>query len=167
MAEQVPTVSFRGSLDSMRGGGHAIAVDPGIVAPIGAKHATRVRGVIGDAPFRSNLVKTGDTLWLGIHRATVEAAGLAIGDEVDVRLEIDDAPLPTDTVPPDLAAALAKDPGAAAAWERLAPSHRRAHVASILDAKRPPTRERRIAATIVPTSGRATTTSPHRTCPGS
>jgi hypothetical protein len=148
MAEQVPTVSFRGSLDSMRGGGHAIAVDPGIVAPIGAKHATRVRGVIGDAPFRSNLVKMGGTLWLGVHRATAEAAGLATGDEVVVRLEIDDAPLPTDTVPSDLEAALAEDPGLSAAWERLTPSHRRAHVASVLDAKRQPTRERRIAATI-------------------
>ncbi len=157
MAEQVSTVSFTATLASMRGGGHAIAVDPGIVAPIGAKHATRVRGAIDGVPLRSNLVKMGGILWLGVHKATVETAGLTIGDEVHIRLEIDDAPLPTDTVPADLAAALGKDPRASAAWARLAPSHRRAHVASILDAKRPPTGERRVSATIEAPRGGSST----------
>jgi hypothetical protein len=141
-------VSFGGTLASMRGGGHAIAVEPELVAPIGAKHATRVRGTIAGAPMRSNLSKMGGTLWLGVHKATVETAGLSVGDAVRVELEVDDAPLPTDTVPEDLARALRDDPIAAAAWERLAPSHRRAHVGAILDAKRPETRARRVASTI-------------------
>ena len=141
-------VSFEGTLASMRGGGHAIAVEAEQVAPIGAGHAARVRGTIAGAPVRTNLSKMGGILWLGVHKATVEAAGLSVGDAVRVELEVDDSPLPTDTVPEDLAGALRDDPDAAAAWERLAPSHRRAHVGAILDAKRPETRARRIASTI-------------------
>jgi hypothetical protein len=145
---QTRRVSFEGTLASMRGGGHAIAVDPEVVAPIGARHGTRVRGEVAGAPMRSNLAKMSGTLWLGVHKATFEAAGLSVGDAVRVDLEVDDAPLPTDTVPDDLARALRDDPAAAAAWDRLAPSHRRAHVGAILDAKRPETRARRVASTV-------------------
>jgi uncharacterized protein YdeI (YjbR/CyaY-like superfamily) len=53
-------------------------------------------------------------------------------------------PLPTDTVPPELAAALAASREASEAWERLAPSHRRRYVGSVLGAKKPETRRRRV-----------------------
>jgi len=51
-------------------------------------------------------------------------------------------------VPPDLASALAVDAEVLAMWQRLRPSCQREHVASVLDAKRPDTRQRRVAAVI-------------------
>jgi uncharacterized protein YdeI (YjbR/CyaY-like superfamily) len=52
--------------------------------------------------------------------------------------------LPTDVVPEDLAAALARDAKAAAGWEALRPSHKREHVKAILEAKKRETRVARI-----------------------
>lgn len=127
----------------MRGGGHAVAVDPDVAAEIGVKHRSRVRGTFGGAPFRSNLVSMGDGLLLGVHKATVKAAGVAIGDTVKIVMEPDAEPLPNDVVPPELAAALKTNPAARAAWEQLAPSHRREYVGYITEAKKPETRARR------------------------
>ncbi|GAA2903297.1 YdeI/OmpD-associated family protein [Pseudonocardia halophobica] len=51
-------------------------------------------------------------------------------------------------VPPDLRAALDDDPEAAAGWEAMTPSTRRAHLEALARAKKPETRLRRIAATV-------------------
>ncbi len=51
---------------------------------------------------------------------------------------------PVPRLPADAAKILARHPGARAAWDRMAPSHRREHVEAILDAKKPETRIRRI-----------------------
>jgi uncharacterized protein YdeI (YjbR/CyaY-like superfamily) len=48
-------------------------------------------------------------------------------------------------VPEDLAAALAANPAAQAAFAKLPPSHRREHVEAVEEAKKPETRARRIA----------------------
>ena len=50
-----------------------------------------------------------------------------------------------DETPPDLEAALAADPAAAAGWRTWPPSHRRQYTYWILDAKRAETRARRVA----------------------
>jgi hypothetical protein len=139
----VGSVTWSGELLAMRGGGHAVAVDPDVAAEIGAKHRSRVRGTFGGAPFRSNLVSMGGGLLLGVHKATVEAAGVAIGDTVKIVMEPDAEPLRNDVVPPELAAALKTNPAARAAWEQLAPSHRREYVGYITEAKKPETRARR------------------------
>ena len=47
-------------------------------------------------------------------------------------------------MPDDLAAALDATPGAREAWERLSPSHKKAHVTAIEGAKAAETRQRRI-----------------------
>jgi uncharacterized protein YdeI (YjbR/CyaY-like superfamily) len=60
------------------------------------------------------------------------------------RLELDDAPRVVE-VPDDLAAELATDPAAKAAWDKLSFSHQRAHAESITGAKAPATRVRRVA----------------------
>lgn len=51
---------------------------------------------------------------------------------------------PAVRTPPDLAAALAKRPGAQAAWRAFAPSHRREYVAWLAEARRPETRRARL-----------------------
>jgi uncharacterized protein YdeI (YjbR/CyaY-like superfamily) len=85
---------------------------------------------------------------MGVHKATAAGAGVAQGDRVEVTLEIDDKPLPTDVVPDDLREALAEAPRAAASWDKLAPGARREYVRSLLEAKQASTRERRVAAIV-------------------
>jgi uncharacterized protein YdeI (YjbR/CyaY-like superfamily) len=65
---------------------------------------------------------------------------------------VDTAPR-TVEVPDDLAAALDAAPGARAAWEKLAPSHKKAHVTAVESAKAPETRHRRIAKAVESLSG--------------
>jgi uncharacterized protein YdeI (YjbR/CyaY-like superfamily) len=55
------------------------------------------------------------------------------------------APERIDVTPPDLEAALAAQPAAAERWRAWPPSHRRQYVYWVVDAKRPQTRERRVA----------------------
>lgn len=96
------------------------------------------------AAFRSSLMKYSGVFHLGVHKATLAEAGAKGGDRVEVRLELDDEPLPTDVVPRDLAAALRTSAATLAAWRQLRPSHKREHVKAILEAKKPETRARRI-----------------------
>jgi hypothetical protein len=142
------SVSFTGELLAMHGGGHAVAVDPDVAARIGAKHRSRVKGTFAGAPFRSNLVSMGGGLLLGVHKATVQGAGVPVGDTVDVVIELDANPLPNDVVPPELEAALTRNEKARAAWEEMPPSHRREYVGYITEAKKQETRTRRAHASI-------------------
>jgi len=72
------------------------------------------------------------------------AAKVAAGDELAVRLVLDDAPREVD-VPPDLAAALAADPAASAAFAKLSFTYRKEHALSVASAKTDETRQRRLA----------------------
>lgn len=139
---------FRAKLTPIRGGGHFVVVPPEVAAAAGLRYGARVRGTVDGAPYRSSLMKYSGVFHMGVHKATIAEAGATSGDEVDVRIEIDDEPLPTDTVPPDLARALARSARLRAAWDKLPPSHRREHVKHVVEAKKPETRARRIAATV-------------------
>src|SRR5713226_7118127 len=81
---------------------------------------------------------------MGVHKATLAAAGLKAGDVVEIEIERDDEPLPGDVVPEVLAKALRKHAVARKAWESLAPSRRREHVGYINEAKKDETRAARV-----------------------
>ena len=126
-----------------------MTVVPGEVAgAMGLGPRSRVKGELAGASYRSNLMRSGDTLYLGVHKATLAAAGVATGATVDVTIERDDEPRPDDEVPPLLAAALARNAAARRAWDALAPSHRREHVRYVNEAKREETRRARVDKTI-------------------
>jgi uncharacterized protein YdeI (YjbR/CyaY-like superfamily) len=73
-------------------------------------------------------------------------AGLALVDEAKRRGAWDEAVSGRlDVTPPDLEAALAGAPAAAARWQQWPASPRRQYISWVLDAKRPETRARRIA----------------------
>ena len=57
-------------------------------------------------------------------------------------------PRPEAAVPPDLVAALRKDPKASQTFREFAPSHRREYIEWITEAKRPETRTRRLSETL-------------------
>jgi len=52
----------------------------------------RVRGTLSGAPYRSNLVKMGGRLILGVHKATLATAAKDTGDEVTITIEADADP---------------------------------------------------------------------------
>jgi hypothetical protein len=136
---------FKARLTSIKGGGHYVVVPPDVADAAGLKSGVRVRGTVDGAAYRSSLMKYSGLFHLGVHKATIAAAGAKSGTEVDVGIEIDDEALPTDTVPADLKKALAP---VRASWEKLSPSHKREHVKHVTEAKKPETRARRIAATV-------------------
>jgi hypothetical protein len=138
--------TFKARLEPVSGGGHFVVVPEAVAAAAGLRYGVRVRGTVNGVAYRSSLMKYSGVFHMGVHKATLAAAGVAPGTPIDVAIEIDDQPLPTDTMPADLKKALT---GAAkAAWEKLPPSHKREHVKHVLEAKKPETRARRIAATI-------------------
>jgi uncharacterized protein YdeI (YjbR/CyaY-like superfamily) len=71
------------------------------------------------------------------------ATGRGAGDEVEVTLDVDDAPR-TVEVPPALAEGLAADSAAATAWAALAYSKQKAHALSVDGAKTDATRAKRV-----------------------
>jgi bifunctional DNA-binding transcriptional regulator/antitoxin component of YhaV-PrlF toxin-antitoxin module len=119
---------------------------PGDVsARLGKPARLPVRGTVAGRPVRSTLmVGAGGSRYLVVPRELRDAADVEPGDVVAVELEPDPEPR-TVEAPPDLREALERSPGAAAAFARLANSHRKAYVDWIEEAKRPETRERRVA----------------------
>jgi hypothetical protein len=82
---------------------------------------------------------------IGLSNANRTAAGVAIGEDVLVYVELDTAPI-TVVEPADLTAALDSHPVARRAFDKLTVSQRKQHVRVVENAKRPETRARRIDA---------------------
>ncbi len=82
-----------------------------------------------------------------VNRSIKAATGVDAGDRVRVTLELDTEPRKV-TVPADVRAALAAEPGAGDAFAAMSFTHQREHVEWVEEAKRPETRARRIAATV-------------------
>jgi hypothetical protein len=146
--------SFVTKLEPAPHGGHYVAVPIEIALDAELRHGHRVRGALNGVPYRSSLMMYGGIFHLGVHKATLAAAGVTAPASVTVTIERDGEPLPTDTVPDDLARALERSAKAGAAWQTLRPSLKREHVKSVLEAKKPETRERRIAKIVASLGGR-------------
>ena len=139
---------FRATLEPVPHGGCYVVVPPEIAAAAGLKYRDRVRGTVNGATFRSSLMKYSGVFHMGVHKATLTAAGVGTGDKVIVQIERDTEPLPNDRVPDELSRALRKNKKAAATFAALAPSHKREYVGFITEAKKPETRARRIEKTV-------------------
>jgi hypothetical protein len=103
-----------------------------------------VAGTLNGTPFRGRLSVYGGVTYLGLSREVRDAAGIEVGDAVDVVLDRDEAPREVE-VPPALRSALEHDAAARAAFDRLAFTHRREYARWIAEAKRDETRARRVA----------------------
>ncbi|MEO5535237.1 MAG: YdeI/OmpD-associated family protein [Pseudolysinimonas sp.] len=139
--------TFRTTLHQI-GNNVGIVVPDDVVASLNAGKRVPVNVTIdGGYTYRSTIVSMGGRFLVGFNSAQRADTGLGGGDEVDVTLEHDTAPREVE-VPEVLASALAANPAAAAAWEKLAYTHRKEHARSITEAKAEETRQRRVAATI-------------------
>lgn len=141
------TKRFKGELKAAGRGGHHVTLDEGVVRALDGKAHTRVKGTINGTPYRSSIFPYGGVYYLGVHKATVAAARVKPGDIVAVVIERDDAPRTVET-PHDLRKALDRRAGLTASWDAMSYSHRKEYVGWIEEAKKPETRERRIAKTV-------------------
>ena len=82
-----------------------------------------------------------------VNRHVKAATGVDAGDRVRIEMELDTEPR-TVSVPSDLAEALTHDAAAEMAFSKLSFTHRREYVEWVEEAKRPETRQRRIAGTV-------------------
>lgn len=112
----------------------------------GGKRAA-VRVTIGDRSLGLRLGVMGGKNLIGLSKAARAELGVDIGDAVDAIVELDTAERTVD-VPDDLAAALDADPALRAAFDGLAYTARKEHARSVAEAKKPETRERRVAAVV-------------------
>jgi len=128
-----------------RGPAAAVVLSDEQVAAVGegAKRFPVVATVNGYT-WRTTVTRMRGEFLLGLSRAVREQVGAQAGDTVEVELELDSAEREVE-VPDALAAALAEDPEARAAFEGLAFTHRKEFARWIQEAKRDETRERRVA----------------------
>jgi hypothetical protein len=120
-----------------------IPVPDQIVTGLGGGKRPKVRVTINGFSYRSSVGSMGGRAMLPVSAQIRDGAKIAAGDEVEVDVELDDAPREV-SVPDDVAAALARAPGARAAFDQLSYSNQRRWVTSVEDARTAETRQRRI-----------------------
>jgi hypothetical protein len=143
-------VRFKGVLTATpRGsGGCLVPVPREVAAQLGLKGMPKIAAVIAGQPYRGSLMPMGDgTYCLGVLKSIQEAAGVGFGDSITVELDLDAAPRVVDP-PADLARAMAGNKTMAANWEKLSFTNKKEMALSLAEAKKPETRERRLAAAL-------------------
>jgi bifunctional DNA-binding transcriptional regulator/antitoxin component of YhaV-PrlF toxin-antitoxin module len=106
-----------------------------------------VRGTVNGTGYRTTVAVYGGVYLIGFRRELRERAGIEIGDELEVTVELDEEPR-TVELPPALELALDDDESARRVFEGLSYSNRREYAEWIAEAKRDDTRERRVAQTL-------------------
>ncbi|HEY5355657.1 MAG TPA: YdeI/OmpD-associated family protein [Streptosporangiaceae bacterium] len=127
-----------------RGPAAAVVLDDAQVEVVGegAKRFPVVATVNGYT-WRTSVTRMKGEFLLGLSREVRQGAGVQAGDEVEVTVELDEAPREVE-VPAALAAALSADPDASAAFEGMAFTHRKEYARWVADAKREETQQRRV-----------------------
>lgn len=134
--------------EPMRG----LEVPPEVVKALGGGARPPVTITVNGHSWKSRVAIMRGRQLLGLSNANRQAAGVAIGDEVEVEVELDTEPRVV-VEPVDFARALDDDPVARAAYDNLSHSHKREHVRAIESAKKPETRQRRIEKAIATLRG--------------
>lgn len=143
MAETSQT--FRTTLWAAGGNNVGIVVPEDVVTAFGrGKRVPVVVTIDGSYQYRNTIASMGGQFLISFNAETRKATGRGGGDDVEVRLDVDDAPRVV-VVPDDLAAGLAQDDAAREASDELSYSRQRAHAESITGAKAADTRARRVA----------------------
>lgn len=142
----MPTLTLTTRLEPFGPAG-AFELTDAQVAHLGGGKRAPVRVTVGDRRVPLRLAVMGGKNVIGVSKANRAALGVEIGDEVTVVIAADETPRTVD-VPAELAAALAADEAAAAAFEGLAYTHRKEFATWVASAKREATRERRVTETL-------------------
>ncbi len=136
-----------------QGNNVGIVVPDEVVAELGAGKRPLVKVTVnGEYEFVYTMAVMGGKNMIGFSSAHRAASGFRGGDEVEITLELETAPREVE-LPPELVAALEADPVAAAAFEKLAFTHRKEYARAIAEAKAPETKQRRVDSTMVKLRG--------------
>lgn len=127
-----------------RGPAAALTLTDEQVASLGGGKTPPVRLTVNGTTVAGRIGRMGGENLLGFNKAVRAELGVESGQTITAEIVLDDGPREVD-VPAPLAAALAADPAAQAAWDALAYSRRKEHARSVAEAKADDTRERRIA----------------------
>ncbi len=125
------------------GNNTGILVPPEIRDALGGGKNPLVRVTLAGHAWQSKIATMGGDLLIGVSADIRKLTGVAGGETHEVTLELDDQPRVVEP-PDDLKFALALNPTAQAAWDKLPPSQKKAHVTAIEGAKAPETRARRV-----------------------
>jgi hypothetical protein len=142
------THRFSAVLETARAGGAIVLVPPDVAAALGGLKQMRVFGTLNGVDFRTSTMPYGGRgLFMGVHKATREAAGVDFGDVVQIEITRDDSPR-TLELAPELEAAFAAEPELRARFDALSFSRRRELADPVAQAKRPETRASRLEAAL-------------------
>src|SRR5438876_3080224 len=136
-------VRFKTTLEPARGGGAVARIPEEHVAPLGGLKQMRILGTVNGVAFRSSTMPYRGGFYLGLHKATREAAGVAFGDPLEIDITQDDSPRVL-ALPPELEVAFRDEPALGERFASLSFSRRRELADPIGEAKRPETRARRL-----------------------
>jgi hypothetical protein len=127
-------------------GSEVAAFKPPVDVPktFGIKGRVPVKGTINGFPFRSSLMNMGEGHMMVVNAELRAGGHCKAGDVVDIVLERDDAKR-TVAVPAALKKIINSDAKAKAYWAKLSYTHQKEYVREIEGAKKPETREKRIA----------------------
>lgn len=128
------------------GNNTGIDVPADVVESLGGGKRAPVTVDVNGFRYRSTLAVMGGRHLIPFSADKRAVTGLSGGDPIAVEIELDTEPRLVE-VPTDLEEALEAS-GTRGAFDRLAPSARKAHVNNVLGAKAPETRSRRIAAIV-------------------
>jgi Bacteriocin-protection, YdeI or OmpD-Associated/Domain of unknown function (DUF1905) len=135
-------ITFRGVFQDQSGS--AVEVPPEIIEALGSGKRPPVKVSVNGVELRTTIAVYGGHYYVGFRREIREAAKLKPGDSVELSIELDGQPRLVE-VPDDFEAALAKDPEARRVFTNLSFTNRNEYVRWVLSARRPATRERRVA----------------------
>jgi Bacteriocin-protection, YdeI or OmpD-Associated/Domain of unknown function (DUF1905) len=130
------------------GNNTGIEVPADVLDGLGAGKRPAVVVTVNGYEYRSTIASMGGKYLIPFSAERRKESGIGGGDAIEVEVTVDNAPRVVE-VPDDLRIALDASPAAAAAWQKLSPSNRKAHVTSVLGAKAVETRARRIAAVVL------------------
>jgi uncharacterized protein DUF1905 len=85
-------IAFRGRIRHWRedppGGLTVVDIPADLVGPLGGRRQHRVRGTLGGKEFAgSTMLVAGGGFCVGVSKAVLRAAGVAVGQEADVTLQ--------------------------------------------------------------------------------
>lgn len=136
-------MKFRTTIVTARKTATGIEVPAEVVEALGAGKRPPVRVTVNGASYRSTIAVMGGRYMVGMSAENRALTGAAGGDEVDVDIELDTEKREVE-VPPELAAALAREPRAQRFFESLSYSKQRWFTLSVSGAKTEETRLRRV-----------------------
>lgn len=142
-------IEFDGVLNAVPGN-QALSVDfPYDVFELyGVRGQVKVKVTYDGVPYRGSMVKMGGNChWLLVRKDIREQIGKNPGDTVHVTVQRDTEERIVE-LPEELAALLAENPEAEIHYQGLSYTHRKEYVQWINEAKRPETRQNRLAKTI-------------------